>query len=288
MSALKLSAPSSLEYFESLVADDAHFPLLEAATAVAHIDHPTLDVQGVLASVDRLCVKLVSRVPADAVPMHRVRLLNQYFFRELGFAGNVNNYYDVGNSYVHRVVETRLGIPITLALIYIEMATAMGLRVRGISFPGHFLVKLELPGGEAVIDPFTGRSLSREELEERLVPYRRRQGLVGEFDAPLGLFLQAATPREVLGRLLGNLKEIHLTREDWPRLLAVQQRLVRVLPNAWEERRDRGMTYGELADIDPAIEDLEQYLLHRPQAEDATSVRDRLDELRARRPTRLH
>lgn len=288
MSALKLEAPSSLEYFESLVADDAHFPLLEAATAVAQVDYPALDVQGVLATIDGLGAKLGARIPADAAPMQRLRLLNHYFFRELGFSGNVNNYYDVGNSYVHRVLETRLGIPITLALLYIEIATPLGLHVRGISFPGHFLVKLKLPGGEAVIDPFTGRSLSREELEERLVPYRRRQGLVGEFDAPLGLFLQAATPREVLARLLGNLKEIHLTREDWPRLLAVQDRLVRVLPMAWEERRDRGMTFGELSEIDAAIDDLEQYLLHRPQAEDARSVRDRLEELRARRPSRLH
>ncbi len=288
MSALKLETPSLLEYFESLVADDAHFPLLEAATAVAHVDYPSLDVQGTLATVDEFAAKLAARVPADAAPMRRLRLLNHYFFRELGFAGNVNNYYDVGNSYIHRVLETRLGIPITLALIYIELAAPLGLHVRGVSFPGHFLVKLKLPGGEAVIDPFTGRSLSREELEERLVPYRRRQGLVGEFDAPLGLFLQAATPREVMARMLGNLKEVHLTREDWPRLLAVQDRLIRVLPMAWEERRDRGMTYGELSDIDAAIDDLEQYLLHRMQAEDAHSVRERLEELRARRPSRLH
>ncbi len=288
MSALKLETPSLLEYFESLVADDAHFPLLEAATAVAHVDYPSLDVQGTLATVDEFAAKLAARVPADAAPMQRLRLLNHYFFRELGFAGNVNNYYNVGNSYIHRVLETRLGIPITLALIYIELAAPLGLHVRGVSFPGHFLVKLKLPGGEAVIDPFTGRSLSREELEERLVPYRRRQGLVGEFDAPLGLFLQAATPREVMARMLGNLKEVHLTREDWPRLLAVQDRLIRVLPMAWEERRDRGMTYGELSDIDAAIDDLEQYLLHRMQAEDAHSVRERLEELRARRPSRLH
>lgn len=288
MSALKLEAPSSLEYFESLVADDVHFPLLEAATAVAHVDYPSLDVQGVLAAIDALAAKLRARVPADAAPMQKLRLLNHYFFRELGFAGNVNNFYDAGNSYIHRVLETRLGIPITLAMIYTEVAAPLGLHVRGVSFPGHFLVKLKLPGGEAVIDPFTGRSLSREELEERLIPYRRRQGLVGEFDAPLGLFLQAATPREVLARMLGNLKEIHLTREDWPRLLAVQDRLVRVLPMAWEERRDRGMTFGELSEIDAAIDDLEQYLLHRPQAEDARSVRDRLEELRARRPSRLH
>ncbi len=87
-----------------------------------------------------------------------------------------------------------------------------------------------MPQGEVVIDPFTGQSLSREELDELLAPYRRRQGLVGEFDVPLGLFLQAATARDVLARMLRNLKEIHRSAEDWPRLLAVQQRLVILLP----------------------------------------------------------
>ena len=98
-----------------------------------------------------------------------------------------------------------------------------------------------MPQGEVVIDPFTGQSLSREELDELLLPYKRSRGLLGDFDVPLGLFLQAAPPRDVLARMLRNLKEIHRSAEDWPRLLAVQQRLVVLLPQAWEERRDRGL-----------------------------------------------
>jgi regulator of sirC expression with transglutaminase-like and TPR domain len=288
MSALKVNTPSVLEYFESLVSEDVHFPLLEAAAAVAHVDYPSLDVQGVLGTVDEWAARLRARVAPDAAPMQRLRILNQFFFSELGFAGNVNNFYDVSNSYIHRVIETRRGIPITLALIYVELAGALGLQARGVSFPGHFMVKMKLPAGEVVIDPFGGRSLSREELEERLAPFRRRQGLDDDFDAPLGLFLQAAMPREILARMLSNLKEIHLTREDWPRMLAVQQRLVRLLPTAWEERRDRGMLFIELADVDAAIDDLEEYLFHRPQADDAHSVHERLEELRSRRPSRLH
>jgi regulator of sirC expression with transglutaminase-like and TPR domain len=288
MAGLKLDVPSALDYFAALVSDDAHFPLLEAAAALAHIDHPGLDVQSVLADVDAMSAKLRARVPADAAPMQRLRLLNHFFFRDLGFGGNVNNFYDIGNSYLHRVIETRRGIPITLALLYGEIAGSLGLQARGVSFPGHFLVKMRMPGGEVVIDPFDGRSLSREELDERLAPYRRRRGLLDEFDAPLGLFLQTATPRDVLARMLGNLKEIHLTHEDWPRLVAVQDRLVRLLPAAWEERRDRGLARGELSDIEAAIDDLEQYLLHCPKADDAASIRARVEELRARRPSRLH
>lgn len=288
MQGLNTNAPTPLDYFESLVADDAHFPLLEAAIAVAQDEYPQLDTQGVLATIDAMGVALEKRVPTDAAPLQRMRVLNQYFFRDLGFAGNVNNYYDVGNSFIHRVLETRRGIPITLALIYIELAQGLGLQARSVSFPGHFLMKLRLQGGEVVIDPFNGQSLSREDLDERLQPYRRRHGLANDDEVPLGLFLQAATPRDVLARVLRNLKEIHMTAEDWPRLAAVQERLVRLLPTAWEERRDRGLTLIELAKIEPAIDDLETYLEHCTAADDADSLRERLDELRARRPSSLH
>ncbi len=288
MSALNLDAPSALEYFESLVADDAHFPLLEAAISLAQDEEPSLDTQGVLATIDTMAHTLQSRVAKDAPLVQRLRVLNQYFFNELGFAGNVNNYYDAANSFVHHVLRMRRGIPITLALIYIELAQAIGLHARGISFPGHFLIKLRLSGGEAVIDPFNGRSLSREDLDERLQPYRRRHGLVEEFETPLGLFLQAATPRDIVARMLRNLKEIYMTSEDWPRLLAVQARLICLLPNAWEERRDRGLALLELAQDDAAIEDLEQYVLHRPQADDAASILARLEELRPRPSSKLH
>jgi hypothetical protein len=110
--------------------------------------------------------------PADAPPLQRLRLLNRYFFQELGFAGNVNDYYDPRNSYLPDVLRTRRGIPITLALLYVELATQAGLQAAGVSFPGHFLVKLRMPRGEVVIDPFSGQSLSREDLDERLMPYR--------------------------------------------------------------------------------------------------------------------
>jgi regulator of sirC expression with transglutaminase-like and TPR domain len=177
-------------------------------------------------------------------------------------------------------------------VLYIEFASQIGLDARGISFPGHFLVKLRMhtgsQQGEVVIDPFTGHSLSREELDERLQPYRRQQGLEGDFDVPLGLFLQAAPARDVVGRMLRNLKEIHRSAEDWPRLLAVQQRLVILLPDAWEERRDRGLAYAELGQLGMAADDVEAYLAHRPRADDAAALRERLDLLRQAGRPRLH
>jgi regulator of sirC expression with transglutaminase-like and TPR domain len=277
-----------LQYFASLVAEDASLALTEAAVSVAQDEHPQLDAQAVLAQIDQLAVRLQRRLPRDAMPLQKLRLLNHYFFNELGFGGNVNDYYDPRNSYLHEVLATRRGIPITLALLYIEIASQIGLAARGVSFPGHFLVKLKLPKGDVVIDPFSGRSLSREELDERLAPYRRRQGLVGEHEVPLGLFLQAATAREVLARLLRNLKEIHRSAQDWTRMLAVQQRLVVLLPEAWEERRDRGFAYAELGQHLQAIDDFSAYLDHRPAAEDASQLLERIDELRQGGRFRLH
>jgi regulator of sirC expression with transglutaminase-like and TPR domain len=187
------------------------------------------------------------------------------------------------------VLQSRRGIPISLAVIYIEMATQIGLQARGVSFPGHFLVKLKMPQGEVVIDPFSGVSLSREDLDERLAPYKRQQGLVGEFDMPLGLFLQAATPREVVARMLRNLKEIYRTSKDWTRVLAVSQRLVVLLPQALDELRDRGLAHAELGHSDEAIADLSAYVHHAEHAEDRLAMADRLAALRrSERPPRLH
>lgn len=285
---LRFEAPTALQYFATLVADDTSLSALEAAVAVAQDEYPQLDVQGTLAGIDALAERLRQRVPADAAPLQRLQLLNHYFFVELGFAGNVNDYYDARNSYLPDVLRTRRGIPITLALLYVELAGQVGLAAAGISFPGHFLVKLHLPRGEVVMDPFTGRSLSREDLDERLQPYRRQRGLVGDFDAPLGLFLQAAAPRDVVARLLRNLKEIHRSAEDWPRLLPVLDRLVVLLPDAWEERRDRGLVCVELGRHGDACADLGCYLQHRPGAADAPALQRRLNDLQAGGPPRWH
>jgi len=285
---LHFEAPSALDYFAALVADDASLSLVEAAVAIGQDEFPRLDTLAVLAEIDTLAERLRRRIPADAVPVQRLRWLNRFFFQELGFAGNVNNYYDPSNSYLHMVLSTRRGIPITLAVLYIELATQVGLTARGVSFPGHFLIKLKMPQGEVVLDPFTGQSLSRDELDELLVPYKRNRGLMGDFDAPLGLFLQAAQPRDVVARMLRNLKEIHRSAEDWTRLLAVLQRLVVLLPQAWEERRDRGLTYAELGLDAAAVRDLADYLEHAGQAQDRQAVADRLTELRRRGAPRLH
>lgn len=277
---LSLAVPTPLEYFASLVQSDADFPLLEAAVSLAQDEYPALDVQQVLGEVDQLLARLKRRLPADAGPLQKLRAVNQFFFRDLSFAGNVNHYYDPDNSYVSVVLQTRRAIPISLAVLWLELAQGLGLAARGVGFPGHFMLKVNLPNGQVVIDPLDGQSLSREELAERLEPYRRRSGLVDEFEVPLGLYLQVAPPRDIIARMLRNLKEIHTTQEDWPRLIAVQDRLIVLLPQAWAEYRDRGLAHAEVGNTGRALEDLETYLTNAEEGLDMDAIAQRVSELR--------
>lgn len=279
---LSFLVPTPLEYFATLVAEDAGLNLLEAAAAIAQDEYPQLDVQSVQAEVDGLARRLGERLPADASASHKLAALTRFFHKELGFAGNLNNFYERGNSFVHQVLQTRRGIPITLAVIFLELADQLGLRAQGVAFPGHFLVKLRVAAGEVVLDPFTGALLSRERLDEFLQSFRAGTGLPDDAELPVELFLQAASPRQILARMLRNLKEIHRAAQDWPRLLAVQQRLVLLLPNDAAERRDRGLVLEALGHRPAAAADIAHYVQQEPDAPDAALLRERLTLLRQR------
>ncbi len=277
---LSLNVPTPLEYFAALVHTDADFPLLEAAISLAQDEYPEVSSQQVLSDIDQLMVRLHRRLPEDAGPLQKLRLLNQFIYGDLNFAGNFNHYTDPDNSFVHVVLRTRLAIPISMAVIWLEMAQGIGLKARGVSFPGHFMVKVNLSEGQVIIDPLTGQSLSREELAERLEPFRRMDSLIEEQEVPLGLYLQAAPPRDIIARMLRNLKEIHAAQEDWPRLIAVQDRLVVLLPQAWPEYRDRGLAHAEVGHLGHALEDLETYLANATAADDRPAITARAAELR--------
>jgi regulator of sirC expression with transglutaminase-like and TPR domain len=265
-----------LDYFSSLVQDDDAILLFEAALVIAQGTAPHFDLAATQAQMDILASRLIRRLPPDVSTVQKLRMLNHFFYRELGFGANLNDFYDPDNSYLHRVLDTRRGIPISLAILYMELAQQIGLRVSGIAFPGHFLMKLSVRSGDIVIDPLDGSSLSRETLEQRLA--MAQPDSIG--DIPLSAYLQTASPREILVRMLRNLKIIFAQNESWQHMLEVQQRLLVLMPHDVAERRDRGLTYAKLACPVAAIEDLEAYLTHKPHAVDAPTLRARLPELR--------
>ncbi len=268
----------SLEYFSTLVQQDDSIPLFESALALAQDAEPDLDLAASQAEIDTFAARLKQRLQADASNLQKLRMLNHYFYNELGFSGNVNDYYNPDNSYLHRVIATRRGIPISLAVLYMELAQQIDLNVQGISFPGHFLMKLSVPSGQVVLDPFNGASLSREELEERVEPYIMQQDFPDDFQ--LAAYLEAASPRDILVRMLRNLKALFMQQKRWQQLLEVQKRLLILLPHDITERRDRGLAFANLECPQAALQDLEAYIAQRPYAMDIAAVQARLPELR--------
>ncbi|HEX8885841.1 MAG TPA: tetratricopeptide repeat protein [Noviherbaspirillum sp.] len=267
----------NLDFFAALVQQDNTIPLFEAALSIAQDADPQLDLAATQLQVDTMAARLRRRLPSDTSPVQKLRLLNHFFYQELGFAGNVNDYYDPSNSYLNRVLDSRRGIPISLAVLYMELAHQIGLDIKGISFPGHFLMKLSVQSGDIVLDPLTGASLSREELEERLEPYLAQSP---DRDSALSAYLHEARPREILVRMLHNLKALYFERAEWELALGVQQRLVILLPDDLAERRDRGMAYANLECPQAALKDIEDYLEQRPHAQDAAMLRQMLPSLK--------
>lgn len=271
--------PTALKYFASLVQSDEVFALLEAAISIAQDARPDLDLQAVMADVDRLQMRLEQRLAGEHDPLQRLSLLNRFFYGELGFAGNLNNYYDPANSYLDHVLQTRRGIPISVAVLWLELAAGIGLPVHGVSFPGHFLVKVVLPQGQIVLDPLTGESFSASNLAERLQPFWDSAGIAAEEAAPLALYLQSASAREIIERMLRNLQEIHRTQQDWPLLVAVLNRLNVLRPELREVYRDRGLAYVQWGVPEKALPDLELYR-EDLQGPELVYIDKTIDELR--------
>jgi regulator of sirC expression with transglutaminase-like and TPR domain len=269
---LDLSVPTPLQYFTALVHSDEHLPLLEAAASLAQDEYPELDVQQVLSDVDHLAMRLKRRLAESADTLDRLHTLNQFFFGDLGFGGNLNDYYNPDNSYLHAVLHTRRGIPISLAVLWMELAQGLGLVADGIGFPGHFLVQVAVDDGRVVIDPFTGQSLGRGDLRGRIEELHPQFLPAPDGELSLALYLRPAGARQILARMLRNLQDIHRTQEDWPRFVAVQDRLIVLLPESWTEYRDRGLALARLGDTARARSDLTLYLEQAVEAADREAI----------------
>ncbi len=266
-----------LERFAELVTRE-QFSLAEACLLIAEDQYPGLDIAAGVAKLDAMAATVRGRLAADALAEQKVAALNFHLFGELRFCGNADAYYDPRNSYLNEVLERRTGIPITLSIVYLEVGRRLGLQLQGVSFPGHFLVKLRLKQGNLVLDPFAGgEPCSETDLRARL-----GQALPADPPAKLDLdrYLEPATPRDIVARVLRNLKGIYLKRAKLERALAVMHRMLLVLPESAEELRDRGLVYAELECFRPALADLQNYLRRRPDAPDASDIHARVVELR--------
>lgn len=260
---------------------DEDIDLLPAVLAIARDEYPRLDVESVAGQVRGLADSLKGRIGSESSLAEKVQALNRFLFVEQGFVGNHDEFYDPRNSYINDVLERRLGIPISLAVLQIECAKALDIQLEGISFPGHFLVRLPMDGGLLVMDPYhRGRSVGIEELKQRARPHFGDRDVD---DQQLFHMLAPASNRSIVARMLRNLKGIYAEREEWDKALRCADRLVGQGLSAIEDVRDRGLFYLRLGLGPHAIDDLRQYLSRVPEAGDADSVREALIEAASQR-----
>jgi regulator of sirC expression with transglutaminase-like and TPR domain len=266
-----------MDPFETLLrSEDSRMDLARACLIIAQDAYPGLDIERYLGEIERMAMRLRTRLAQGAGAEERVIALNHLLFDELGYRGNASAYYDPRNSYLNEVIDRRTGIPITLSILYMELGRRAGLPLEGLSFPGHFLVRLRLRGGTLVLDPFAGGApQSADELRERL-----KQVLPGGAGA-LEQFLEPASKRQILSRLLRNLKGIYRESDKPERMLGVLNRMLVVAPEASAELRDRAYVYQRLECFRAALKDLSDYVEREPEAADLDDVRARLVELSA-------
>lgn len=268
---------ATVRFRELIDRPDEQIDLAEAALLIAKNANQKLDVGRYLARIDQLADALFARLPSPSSDAERILALNRFLFEEQGFGPNLEDYYDLRNSFLNEVLERRVGIPISLSVVYMEVGRRIGLELRGVSFPGHFLVKCKLSEGTVILDPYgRGISLNLQDLQQRL---RGARG--GEVSrAIVAGMLVSANKKEILGRMLHNLKAIYLERRDHDHALSVMEWLIALGPTDAAQVRERGLLYLQLECFRAALDDLQQYLTLAPGADDADEIRHRVSHLR--------
>ena len=268
------SDPSLAELARAVSRPDADISLGRAALLIARSEYPGLDVGGYLARLDTLAAKARSaRGTGDHLgQLHRLR---ECLFEEEGFAGNPDDYFDPRNSYLNEVLDRRLGIPITLSLVLIEVGRRLGLVMEGIGLPGHFITGARVGGEHVLLDPFNAGAVLTSEACGDVVA--RALGRPVELTAA---HFVAVSNRQFLTRMLTNLKGGYWRREAWDKVVRVIDRLLVLDPAAGAEWRDRGVAWSNLGDVHRGLADWERYLRDFPSAPDHEQVKGQLRRVR--------
>jgi regulator of sirC expression with transglutaminase-like and TPR domain len=264
---------------------DAAIDLPRGALLISGLLQPELDPDLHLRRLESLAIAAVSSVTRDAPLTHRIAALNRFIYDQEGFTGNLADYYDPRNSFLDQVLERRTGIPITLALIYVELARQVGIPAFGVGFPGHFLVRVGQGGSTLVLDPFDhGTSLGEEDLDQRLADVYGEGAITVRANPAV---LRAATRRETLVRMLANLKAIYSQAGDLEQALIAVNGILTLTPDSAADLRDRGMLYRELGYAPAAAADLRRYTEVSDDGEGIAAVQPIIAELEAG-SVRLH
>jgi regulator of sirC expression with transglutaminase-like and TPR domain len=253
---------------------DEQISLAKAALYFAQAEYPDLDVDQYLNVINRMAAQVKERLPDNRYPLKVIQTLNQYLFTNLGFRGNTDDYYDPGNSFLNQAIERRTGIPITLSVIYLEVAQGIEFPMVGIGMPGHFLIRPDFEDAGIFVDAFNrGEVLFRDDCEERLRQvYQQPVKLEPKFLAPV-------SNRQILARMLTNLKFIYINRQEFAQALRSIELILQLFPQNPREIRDRGLLYYQAGEFHQACQDLAYYLAMFPDGEDAPTIRHLLDKI---------
>ena len=266
------------EAFTQLLSlDDYEIDLVEAALIIARDEYPELSVTQYLSQIDQYALDVAERLDDNSDAETIISALNDYLFKEQGFRGNMEDYYDPRNSLLNDVIDRRCGIPISLSIIYIETGRRLGLDLEGVSFPGHFLVRFNVGSGTIILDPFFGGiSLSEDELEFRL-------SRLGDYETqdPLEDLLEPASNRSILERVLRNLRGIYMQNATHDKALITSNKIIHLTPNNPYEYRLRGSIYQAMECHSLALNDYRQFLNLDPDADDAENVRADIIQLQS-------
>ena len=272
---MTVPAPTPRSRFAALIGsagDD--FDLAHAALLIAAEEYPQLTPEPYLRRLDLFAERVHDRLANESAPPVVLQEVSRVLFEEERFRGNVEAYYDPRNSFLNDVLDRRVGIPLTLSLIYLEVGWRLGLPLDGVKFPGHFLVRYDGAALQLLIDPFQLGQIRFEDEAQELLD--RAYGGTVELQPE---FLRPATRRDILVRLLSNLKGVYLNARDDARALAAIERILLLQPSALEELRDRGLLFARTGRADEAIVDIQRYLEAVPDPPDADRLRLLLHDL---------
>ncbi|MGL5080978.1 MAG: SirB1 family protein [Microcoleaceae cyanobacterium] len=262
------------QFYQEIRQPDSQISLAKAALYIAQEEFPNLNPADYLNALDTMATEIQAQLPEVRYPLRVLQTINRYLFEDLKFLGNRENYYDADNSYLNQVIDRRTGIPITLSLVYLEIAKRIDFPMVGIRMPGHFLIRPDFESAGIYVDAFNqGEILFPDDCEARLSQIQGQ---------PVKLrpeFLEPISPHQFLARMLTNLKIIYVNQSRLSQALTVVERILLLFPDAFSEQRDRGLLYYQLERWTEARQDLNRYLENLPLASDRQVIQQLLDRI---------
>lgn len=266
-------SPAGQRFYQEVQKSDGRINVAAAALYIAQEDNWDMDPKVYLEALDDMAAVVRSRLPAGRYPLRVIQTINEYLFGDLKFSGNQYNYYDPDNSFLNCVIDRRLGIPISLSLVYLEVAHRIRFPMVGVGMPGHFLVRPVIEEMEVFVDPFHGGEvLFLADCQARFqqlfpqAPWRPE-------------FLSGVMPKAFLGRMLMNLKGIYAQLEAYDQAVAVLDKLMILMPEDISQQRDRGLIHLRLENYDLARQDLERYVRSHPNPPDRREIQQILKSI---------